>query len=256
MPETFLHHTLPLTFGAMRASLLWFGSFGSFASLFACALTLGCNKTDPKPAAPDPSAATAPAATPASGVATTSAGTTDKAEVGKPAPDFSLKDTEGNLVRLADFKGKTVVVEWFNPDCPFVKKSHEKGSLKGYAQAKVNAGVTWIAVNSGAPGKQGHGAARNVEAKKAWSLPHPILLDETGQVGKAYGATNTPHMFVVDAAGVLRYAGAIDNSPDAEGESPQGGKLVNYVEQSLSEIAAGKPVSVASTKAYGCSVKY
>lgn len=229
-----------------------------FAISVFVAATVACSKTpDPKAVTPEPGAATAPAAVPGSDkTTTTSAATTEKAEVGKPAPDFTLKDTDGRPVHLADFKGKTVVLEWFNPDCPFVKKSHDKGSLKNYANAKVKQGVAWIAVNSGAAGKQGHGAARNADAKKAWALEHPVLLDEAGTVGKAYGATNTPHMYVIDPTGTLRYAGAIDNSPDAEGESPQGGKLVNYVEQALGEIAGGKPVSVASTKAYGCSVKF
>lgn len=178
------------------------------------------------------------------------------AELGKPAPDFSLPDLAGKEVKLSSFKGKTVVLEWFNPGCPFVKRSHTVGSLVGTAARHGKDGVVWLAINSGAPQKQGHDPVQNAEAAKTWSLAHPILRDESGVVGKAYGATNTPHMFVIDAKGVLAYAGAIDNSPDGEGKSAEGGKLINHVDAALAELAAGKPVSVPSTKAYGCSVKY
>jgi hypothetical protein len=116
--------------------------------------------------------------------------------------------------------------------------------------------VVWLAINSGAKGKQGHGVDVNRAAKDSFKLDHPILLDESGAVGRAYAAAHTPHMFVIDAQGVLVYRGAIDNSPDGEGDSPTGGKLVNHVDAALAELAAGKPVSVADTQAYGCSVKY
>jgi peroxiredoxin len=179
-----------------------------------------------------------------------------RAEVGKPAPDFTLRDLSGAEVKLSSFRGKTVVLEWFNPLCPFVKAAHTKGSLVDAAKRATGKGVVWLAINSGAPGKQGHGEGANREGAKTYGLTHPILLDETGAVGKMYGATNTPHMFVVDGAGTLVYAGAVDNSPDGEGESPQGGKLVRYVDEALSDLAAGKPVRTSTTKAYGCSVKY
>lgn len=178
------------------------------------------------------------------------------AAVGKPAPDFKLKDLAGKDVALAAFKGKVVVLEWFNPGCPFVKKSHGQGSLVDTAKRHAKKGVVWLAINSGGAGKQGADPAMNTEAAKAWSLEHPILRDESGTVGKAYGATNTPHMFVIDKKGVLVYAGAIDNSPDGEGKSPQGGKLVNYVDAALEDLAAGKAVRTPTSQAYGCSVKY
>lgn len=178
------------------------------------------------------------------------------ATVGKPAPDFKLKDLAGKEVSLASFKGKVVVLEWFNPGCPFVKKSHEVGSLVTTAKRHTKSGVVWLAINSGGPGKQGADPAMNTEAAKTWSLEHPILRDESGAVGKMYGATNTPHMYVVDKKGVLVYAGAIDNSPDGEGKSAQGGKLINYVDAALEDVAAGKAVRTPTTKAYGCSVKY
>jgi hypothetical protein len=116
--------------------------------------------------------------------------------------------------------------------------------------------VVWLAINSGAKGKQGHGVEANRAGKEAFKLGHPILLDESGAVGHAYAAAHTPHLFVIDAQGVLVYRGAIDNSPDGQGDSPTGGKLVNYVDAALAEVAAGKPVSTPDTEAYGCSVKY
>jgi peroxiredoxin len=178
------------------------------------------------------------------------------AAVGQAAPDFTLKDLDGKPVKLSDHKGKLVVLEWFNPDCPFVKAAHTKGSLVATAKKHTDKGVVWLAVNSGAPGKQGAGAERNREAKKGFNLAHPILLDEDGKVGKAYGASNTPHLFVIDKQGRLVYRGAIDNSPDGEGGSPQGGRLINYVDAALEDVAAGRPVKTPETKPYGCSVKY
>ena len=202
-----------------------------------------------KPAAAAPTAAATPAA-PAAVAAPA------KAEVGKAAPEFALKDLNGKEVKLSSLKGKTVVLEWFNPGCPYVKKSHTVGSLVDTAKRQTKNGVVWLAINSGAPGKQGNELALNTEAVKTWSLEHPVLRDESGTVGKAYGATNTPHMFVIDKKGTLVYAGAIDNSPDGEGKSAEGGKLVNYVDAALSDLAASKPVAVPTSKAYGCGVKY
>jgi peroxiredoxin len=197
-----------------------------------------------------------PPVTSATSTATPSSATMTKAEVGKPAPDFTLKDLDGKEVKLSSFKGKVVVLEWFNPGCPFVKNAHTKGSLKEAAKKHTKNGVVWLAVNSGAPGKQGAGVDANREAAKAFSMEHPILLDESGDVGRTYGATNTPHMMVIDAQGTLVYRGAIDNSPDGEGESPTGGKLVSYVDEAAFAIASGKAPSTTETKAYGCSVKY
>jgi len=178
------------------------------------------------------------------------------ADIGKPAPDFTLKDTDGRDVHLASYKGKVVVLEWFNPKCPFVNLSHTKGSLKSAAARHIAEGVVWLGVDSSAPGNQGYDVSDIRDAVKRFGLTHPVLRDETGAVGRAYGATNTPHMFVIDKNGTLVYSGAIDNSPDAEGESPQGGSLVNFVDAALSDIAAGRPVHTPKTKAYGCTVKY
>ena len=194
------------------------------------------------------SAALADTAKPAPAAAT--------ATVGKPAPDFALQDLDGKEVTLSSFKGKTVVLEWFNPGCPFVKKSHTVGSLVDTAARHTKAGVVWLAINSGGAGKQGASLEDNKAAVKTYSLAHPVLLDPTGKTGKAYGATNTPNMFIVDKKGQLAYAGAIDNSPDGEKQSAPGGKVVNFVDDALADLAANKPVRVATTKPYGCSVKY
>lgn len=229
-------------------------SMNRTASLFALAAlalggTLGCSKDAPKPVA---AAAPSPAAVEPSGAEAPSA----PAPGQDAAPDFALPDLEGKTVRLSDFRGKTVVLEWFNPNCPFVRMAHEKGSLKTFPREAMAGGVVWLAINSGAPGKQGHGIEKNAEGKKRFSMDYPILLDEDGEVGKRYGATNTPHMFVVDPAGRLVYRGAIDNSPDGEGESPEGNVLVRYVEVALAALAQGRLPEVRETKAYGCSVKY
>ncbi len=177
------------------------------------------------------------------------------AELGKPAPDFTLKDFDGKDVSLASFKGKTVVLEWFNPECPYVKASHTKGSLVDTAKRQQKKGIVWLSINSGATGKQGAGAEKSKAGAKGFNMENPVLIDEAGTVGQAYGATNTPHTFVIDPKGVVVYRGAIDNSPDGEGQS-QGGKLVNYVEAAIDDIAANRAVKTADTKPYGCSVKY
>jgi hypothetical protein len=178
------------------------------------------------------------------------------AEVGKPAPDFALPDLDGKVHRLSDLRGRVVVLEWFNPGCPYVVNAHTKGSLVDAAARTTKDGVIWLAVNSAAPGKQGHGAEANREAARRWSMGNPILLDEAGATGKAYGATNTPHLFIVGKDGLLVYKGAVDNSPDGERGAPSGGTLVEYVPAALEDLAAGRPVRTAETKAYGCGVKY
>jgi len=178
------------------------------------------------------------------------------ADVGQPAPEFSLQDLDGKVHKLSDLKGKVVVLEWFNPGCPYVVAAHTKGSLVDAGARASKEGVVWLAINSGAPGKQGHGVETNRAAARSWSMSYPILIDESGAVGKAYGATNTPHMFVVGKDGKLAYKGAIDNSPDGERGAPQGGTLVEYVSAAIADLAAGRPVRSPQTKAYGCGVKY
>jgi peroxiredoxin len=178
------------------------------------------------------------------------------ADVGQPAPEFSLQDLDGKVHKLSDLKGKVVVLEWFNPGCPYVVAAHTRGSLVDAGTRASKEGVVWLAINSGAPGKQGHGVETNRTAARNWSMSYPVLIDESGTVGKAYGATNTPHMFVIGKDGKLAYKGAIDNSPDGERGAPQGGTLVEYVSAAIADLAAGRPVRSPQTKAYGCGVKY
>jgi peroxiredoxin len=169
------------------------------------------------------------------------------------APDFKLKDLGGDEVSLSQFRGKTVVLEWFNPGCPFVQYAHGKGPLKGTGERMAGEGVVWLAINSGAPGKQGAGVDTNKKAASEWSISYPILLDESGEVGKAYGAKTTPHMYVINAEGKLVYRGGLDNAPMGE---VRGDSHINYVESALAALAAGTPIEPAEAQPYGCSVKY
>jgi peroxiredoxin len=176
----------------------------------------------------------------------------DEATVGAKAPDFTLTSVDGKTVSLHDYAGKNVVLEWFNPDCPFVKFAHgEKGPLAAQPKRVEGSGTVWIAINSSAAGQQGSGKDRNVKAAKEYNMDYPILIDESGKVGKLYGARTTPHMYVIDKTGVLRYSGALDNAPLGKPDGSQ----VNYVDQALKGLDSGK-VERAKTEAYGCSVKY
>lgn len=184
---------------------------------------------------------------------TTAPPTVEPVEVGQAAPDFTLKDLQGNEHSLSAHKGKTVVLEWFNPGCPFVVDTHGAGgALETLGAEAVKDGVVWLAINSGAEGKQGHGVTVNAKAVADWSMGYPVLLDPTGEVGKSYGAITTPHMYVIDAEGVLRYAGGIDNAPMRKAS----GARVPFVENALADLAAGREVATPRTKPYGCSVKY
>jgi cytochrome oxidase Cu insertion factor (SCO1/SenC/PrrC family) len=177
------------------------------------------------------------------------------AKVGEPAPDFTLTDADGKSFKLSEHAGKLVVLEWFNPGCPFVKYAHGEGPLKDMAANETKPGdLVWVAINSGAAGKQGAGADASREGAKAFGMTHPILIDESGAVGHAYGAEKTPHVFLVDAKGVLVYAGALDNAPI--GEVDGGGAFTNYLANAIAEVRGGKAVATAETKSYGCSVKY
>jgi peroxiredoxin len=227
---------------------------------------LGCSKPSAVGQEPAASGAAAPeaaevasakaAAPAAADPAAAAASAPQSAQIGQPAPDFSLPDLDGKQVSLSQFKGKPVVLEWFNPGCPFVRNSHTKGSLKTTAATETAKGVAWLAINSGAPGKQGAGAEASRKGASEFAMQHPVLLDESGSVGKLYGAERTPHIYVINPEGVLVYRGAVDNSPDGEGQSPEGGKLVNYVTTALESVRSGAALAMAETKAYGCSVKY
>jgi len=176
------------------------------------------------------------------------------ATLGALAPGFSLPDLEGALVNIEDYRGKTVVLEWFNPGCPFVKYAHgEDGPLRDLPAEAVAKGVVWLAINSGAPGKQGHGVEKNQEARERWAMDYPVLVDESGDVGQRYDARTTPHMYVVDPSGVLVYQGARDNQPLGR---LKGDVATNFVVDALADLTAEQAVRTPETKAYGCSVKY
>ena len=178
------------------------------------------------------------------------------ASIGAPAPDFTLSDSTGSTHSLADYKGKTVVLEWNNPECPFVKKHYSSGNIPKQQAAAIGDGVVWLVINSGADGKQGHvdGGAANGFLAQYDAKPTAYLFDSDGKVGHAYGAKTTPHMFVIDGRGVLRYAGGIDSIPSTDKDDLA--KASQYVPQALAELKAGKTVSVATSQPYGCGVKY
>jgi peroxiredoxin len=178
------------------------------------------------------------------------------AKVGEAAPAFSLVDSSGATHSLADFAGKTVVLEWTNHECPFVKKHYNAANIPGQQREAVNEDVVWLVLNSSAPGKQGHvdgPTANQIQAGWKAAQTH-YLFDGDGQVGRMYAAKTTPHMYIIDPQGVLRYAGAIDSIPSAD--QADIGKATQYVRTALAELSSGKPVSTAVTQAYGCSVKY
>ncbi|MFZ5842575.1 MAG: thioredoxin family protein [Pseudomonadota bacterium] len=184
------------------------------------------------------------------------AGIAQASAVGAPAPAFTLTDSDGNSRSLAEFKGKTVVLEWTNAECPFVKKHYGARNMQGQQGKATADGVIWLTINSSAPGLQGHvdGAKANAIRKEVGAQQTAYLLDPTGTVGRAYGAKTTPHMYIIDGAGVLRYNGGIDSIPSAD--QADIAKATQYVPQALAELAAGKPVSVSTSKPYGCAVKY
>lgn len=177
-------------------------------------------------------------------------------EIGKPAPDFTLKSCEGKEHRLSDFRGQVVVLEWVNHGCPFVKKHYETGNMQRLQKEAKAKGVAWLAICSSAPGKEGHMSAEEAQqmCEKVGFAGTAYLLDEDGKVGRLYGAKRTPEMFVINPEGILVYKGAIDDKPSANKADVEGAK--NYVAAALEEVLAGKPVTLAETKAYGCSVKY
>jgi peroxiredoxin len=179
-----------------------------------------------------------------------------QAVAGQPAPAFTLTDSNGTTHSLADFKGKVVVLEWWNPECPFVGKHYGSGNMQKLQKEWTGKGVVWLTVNSSAQGKQGYvdGAKANALMKEKSGAPTAILLDHDGKVGRAYGAKTTPHMFVIDAKGTIVYAGGIDDKPSTDQADIATAK--NYVSAALAEVTAGKPVTIASSTPYGCSVKY
>lgn len=181
------------------------------------------------------------------------AAATDKAAIGAQVPDFSTPTASGGTFSLSAQAGKTVVLEWFNPDCPFVKYAYDDGPLGSLAKTWTDKGVVWAAVNSGAPGKQGTGKERNAKAKADWGIPGPVLLDEAGEVGRMFDAKTTPQIVVINASGVLVYNGALDNAPRGD---VQGGALTVYADEVLQQVVKTGEAPYSRQKPYGCSVKY
>ena len=176
--------------------------------------------------------------------------------VGQPAPDFTLTDTSGKTVHLSDFKGKLVVLEWFNPGCPYVRKHYNSANMQGTQKETGAKGVVWLAINSTENTSYDYlvpaQLASWVTQQKA--APTQTLMDEEGTVGKAYGARTTPHMYIVNPQGTLIYAGGIDSIASSRPDDIR--TAVNYVKQGVREALAGQPLSNATTRPYGCSIKY
>jgi hypothetical protein len=177
-------------------------------------------------------------------------------QIGKAAPNFSANDINGRVVKLSDFRGKTVVLEWNNPECPFVKKHYGSGNMQKTQAAAKKDGVVWLSINSGAEGKQGHmdGAKAKAMLAAVKAQPTAYLLDPKGVVGNGYGAKTTPHMYIINPRGTLVYMGGIDDKPTPNPADINGAR--NHVLAALSELRAGKAVSVPTSRPYGCAVKY
>jgi peroxiredoxin len=180
----------------------------------------------------------------------------DSPPVGSAAPDFSLTDAKGKTQTLSQYKGKYVVLEWFNPECPFVKKHYGSGNMQKLQEEFTGKGVVWLSIDSSAPGTEGNLSPEQADKIASGWKTHQtaLVLDPEGKAGRAYGAKNTPHMFVINPEGKVIYEGAIDSKP-----TPNPADIAastNYVKVALDESLSGKPVSNANTKPYGCSVKY
>lgn len=178
------------------------------------------------------------------------------ATVGQPAPDFSATDLAGKTVKLSDFKGKHVVLEWVNPNCPFVKKHYNSDNMQSVQKEATSKGVVWLAINSTEKQSQDYMTPAQLAAwsKEKSSPMTAMLMDEEGTIGKSYGARTTPHMYIVNPQGTLVYAGGIDSIPSGRVEDIK--TATNYVKQGLGEALAGKALTAASTQPYGCTIKY
>ena len=175
-------------------------------------------------------------------------------EIGEPVPEFVLQDTEGENHRLSDYiaENQMVVLEWFNPDCPYVRKHHETNkTFNNLFKEFSSRGVVFLAINSNGPRMQGHGLNRNRDAKIAYGIPYPVLLDPTGAVGRLYHAKKTPQIFIINRDGTLLYRGAIDSDKTETGIGD-----INYVAVALDQGLSNRTISVKKTKPYGSAVKY
>ncbi len=177
-------------------------------------------------------------------------------QIGAPAPAFTAIDSMGRTHSLSDFRGQTVILEWTNHDCPYVRKHYETGNMQALQKDATRDGAVWLSVISSAPGTQGHvsPAQANDLTETREAAPTAVLLDPEGNIGKAFDARTTPHMYVIDPQGLLVYMGAIDDRPTARHSDVEGAR--NHVREALGALNDGKPVAQPVTRAYGCSVKY
>ena len=176
--------------------------------------------------------------------------------INKPAPDFTGVDSNGKTHSLSQYQGKTVVLEWTNHDCPYVRKHYQSGNMQSLQKAATGDGVVWLSIISSAPGKQGHvsGAEANALTSQRNASPSAVILDEKGDIGRLYGAKTTPHMYIIDPKGTLVYMGGIDNIPSSNQDDIV--SATNYVRIALQSLSDGKPIADNVTRPYGCSVKY
>ena len=179
-----------------------------------------------------------------------------QARIGAAAPAFKLTDSNGKAISLADFTGRTVVLEWTNHDCPYVRKHYGGNNMQMLQKKWTAQGVVWLTLISSAPGTEGYvsGDEANKLTLARGAAPSNVLLDPSGEVGRAYGAQTTPHMYVIKGDGTLAYMGGIDDKPTTRLEDLKTAK--NFVDAALTELAQGKPVSITTARPYGCSVKY
>jgi peroxiredoxin len=176
---------------------------------------------------------------------------------GDTAPEFTLSNLDGKKVSLSQFRGATVILEWFNPDCPFVKEAHTNGVLRTTGNRATKDGHVWLAINSSGKGRQGHGLEVNRRGVKTYTMKYPVLLDEDGAVGHLYGATRTPEIVVINSKGVISYRGAVDNTGSGDPSDAEGGVVRNYVTEAIDALSGKKVKGLAkSVEPYGCTIKY
>ena len=180
----------------------------------------------------------------------------DALQIGQPAPEFTVKDSKGSSLSLSQYRGKTVVLEWTNAECPYTRKHYTSGNMQGIQALAQKDGVIWLTVISSAPGKQGYvnGPAADALTQSRGAVPTAVLLDPSGTVGRLYGAKTTPHMYVIDKNGALQYMGGIDSIATADVSDIA--KAEPYLREAMLDVVQGRPVAHPVTRPYGCSVKY
>lgn len=177
-------------------------------------------------------------------------------QIGQPAPEFTGNDTRGSSHTLSDYRGRQVILEWTNHDCPYVRKHYNSGNMQQQQRDATDRGAVWLSIISSAPGKQGHVTPAQADALTARrnAAPSAVILDESGNIGRLYGAKTTPHMYIIDADGKLAYMGGIDSIASSDPADIE--KATQYVPLALAQMMKGEPIVASVTRPYGCSVKY